>query len=614
MLNVLRFLFRTLDRLRRLVLNLLFIVIIIFVVVSLRQGSEKWQITIPYSAVLTLNPYGTLVEQKQGETTEIVASHLLGDVEPQIELRDLLDTIYTGADDGRVAMLVLELDGLTGISPAQQSELATALVYFKTKAKPILAWGSGYEQSQYALAAYADEIHLDPLGMVMLEGYGVYNNYYREALDKLSVDMNVFRVGQYKSAVEPLQRDNMSAAAQRANFEWLNSLWQDYLSGIQQARKLPAATLARYINQYPQILEQVGGDAAAAARNNRLVDALTNYEDFSAVIENKLATLDAATAIGTLDDHEIDYVRYLGKARQTIDPDVTEQRIGVIVVEGALVDEAAGPGYVTSTEIESLLEQALERDDIAALVLRINSPGGSVYASERIRRAVQRVKSAGLPVLVSMGATAASGGYWIAANADQIWASPTTITGSIGIFGVVPTFQNTLKKLGVSTDGVGTTPLAGAWRQDMPLSSDVRRIIKSVVNHGYQQFITVVAEGRNLPTASVAKVAQGRVWSGRDAHAYKLVDHLGGLQDTINAAVELAELSHFKVEYLQPPRTATEQFLLEFSQQAHGVLGQWQPSIFKLPMWQSLTNALPAQPWLKLNDPKGQYAYCFCAL
>jgi protease-4 len=566
-------------------------------------------VVVEDNVALVLAPSGSLVEQVDLDPSQEFFENVAGEAPSQSNLHELIEALDAARDDERISFAVLKLDGLWYAGLAQLDELRTAMAAFQAAGKQIVAWGPWYDQSHFYAAAQADEISLDPYGMVYVEGFSSYNNYYAEAIEKIGINMNVFRVGTFKSAVEPFTRNNMSDEARAANREWLGDLWQAYGAAVADGRGLPAEAADRYVAGLRDGLQAVGGDAAAYARDQSLVTRLEDLTEFRARM---------GETVGFDEDHgsfrQIHYLDYLDAVRASRAP-VTgsgPNKIALVVVQGEIVDGPGEPGQAGGDTIFELLEDARRDEEVAAVVLRIDSPGGSVWAAEQIRRAVRNLQSAGKPVVASMSSVAASGGYWVAMDADQIWAHETTITGSIGVFGLVPTFDGTLKKLGIHTDGVGTTPLAGAFRLDRPLSADAGAIIQAGVEKVYRDFIEGVAAGRELAVERVDEIAQGRVWSGADAREFGLIDQFGSRQDAADAAAALVGLAAdaYVLDERRPSRGFTAEMLAQFSSRAGGFMPSgWLAWIERLQSRVGVEQVLAA-----FNDPRGQYAHCFCSV
>ncbi|HUR42008.1 MAG TPA: signal peptide peptidase SppA [Verrucomicrobiae bacterium] len=562
--------------------------------------------TLEDNVALVIYPTGELVETTDQDATQRFIEDFVGDAPAQTSLRSLTEALERGATDARISLAVLKLDAMWGGGAAQQQELAAAVKAFRASGKPVFAYGPYFEQSHYHVAAQADHVSLDPMGMVFVEGYDAYQSYFKEALDKLGVDVHVFRVGEYKSAVEPFERNDMSPEAREANREWLGDLWASYNRDVGSSRQLPETAMHDYAVGLAAALKQSGGNAAAVAKERKLVDAVETLAEFRKRVAEKVGWDDDSGTFRQV--HHREYLRVIEHEHRM--QAQADKAIAVVVVQGDIVDGDSEPGMAGAETIADLLTDARLDDEIAAVVLRVDSPGGSVFASERIRREVRNVQAAGKPVVASMSNVAASGGYWVSMDADEIWAHDSTITGSIGIFGLVPTFDKPLAKLGIHSDGIGTTPLAGAFRPDRPLSPDVAVLIQSQIEQGYKLFVEGVVAGRELPEEKVREIARGRVWSGADAAALGLVDQLGGYNEAIAAAVRLAGLDAgaYRVEELKDEREFPLQRFLDVSGHARlSVLKSWLGPLAALTPVERI-----AQNLLWLRDPRGVYAYCFC--
>ncbi len=555
---------------------------------------------------LTLIPTGTLVEQVNSAGQSILRQ--LGETRPsQTLLRDLTGALDAAATDSRIPFAVLRLDELQSAGLAQLQELGAAMKKFRAAGKPIYVYGESFDQTQYFIAAQADEVSLDPMGSLMLQGFGMYTNYFKDALDKLGVQINVFRVGEYKSAVEPFLRNDMSPEAKQANQAWLNDLWDVYNQSISAARKVPERAADTYTRNFAPELLKRAGDAAPYALDAHLVNHVETLAQFRKRMSDKVGYDKDKGSF-----RQIDFSSYLRavKHAQKAQPSA---KIALVVVQGEIVDGESDTDSAGGDTISGLLEDARKDDDVKAVLLRVNSPGGSVFASEKIRRAVEALQDDGKPVVVSMSTLAASGGYWISMAADQIWAEPSTITGSIGIFGLVPTIDQPLGKLGIHTDGVGTTPLAGAFRSDLPLSPEVKTIMQSTIERGYHEFIAGVSKGRNIPVDKVDTIARGRVWSGVAAKGLGLVDNLGGIEEAEAAAAKLAELKPgaYRLDELEPERDILAQWLGKLLGGSHADL-----SFLTALLPQHAAMSQPVRDaallFSRFNDPRGAYVYCFC--
>lgn len=585
--------------------------VILFLVLSgvllwlaLRDGPG---VKIENNVALVVAPTGVLVDQIDRDPSQAFFEDVAGEVTSQSTVRDMTQALENAAGDTRIAFAVLKLDGLQGASLPQLGELAGAMKTFQETGKKIVAYGAWYDQSHYFAASQADEIVMDPYGVVAIEGFSFYTSYFKDALDKLGVKINVFRVGEFKSAVEPFTRNDMSAEARAANLDWLGDLWQDYGQTVAAGRGLPETAASDYVGAFRSGLEAKAGDAAALALERKLVTHVETLREFRTRM---------AADVGVDDSHgsfrQVHYLDYLGtvKREKLRQAGRDKTRIALVVVQGEIVDGYGDVGYAGGDMVSELLDRARRDEDVAAVVLRVNSPGGSVWASEQIRRQVQHLRDEGKPVVASMGGVAASGGYWVSMDADQIFAHPSTVTGSIGIFGLVPTLDESLAKLGIRSDGVGTTSLAGALRLDRPLSEEMKAIIQAMINKGYADFINGVAAARELDVAEVDRIARGRVWSGQAALERGLVDSLGGLDAAAAAAAQLAELGpgEWVLEEFAPERSLVGRLLSRFSGSLGGlhlpVLAGWARDWLQQRDVERLLRAF--------NDPHGMYALCFC--
>ncbi len=504
---------------------------------------------VPDKAALVIAPQGPIVEQFTGDAVERALAETLRTGPAETRLRDLVEAIRAAGDDERISSLYLDLGGLDGAGVAKLQEVGAAIDAFRKSGKPVLAYGDYYDQPQYYLAAHADEIYLDPHGIAYVDGFANYGMFVKDALDKLSVDWNVFRVGQYKSAVEMFTRNDMSPAEREESLVWLNSVWGTWKSDVARARSLEPAALQTYADDAVAALRRSEGNLAKMALDAGLVTGLEGRFD----VEERLAEITGEDE----DLHSykgVDHWAYLANIHSgealTAKPG---DKVAVIVASGEIVPGEQAPGTIGSDTLAQQLRDARFDDAVKAVVLRIDSPGGSTFASEVIRREVEALKAAKKPVVASMSSLAASGGYYIAMNADRIVASPATLTGSIGIFAMFPTFQRSLERLGVHVDGVGTTALSGEFRVDRSMGDATREILQQSIEHEYREFITHVAKSRKQDVATIDAIAQGRVWSGADAKRLGLVDQLGSFQDAIEIAAKLARLGKkYDVEYFEP--------------------------------------------------------------
>lgn len=589
------------NAIRVALINLIFIALVVALVVWLfrHDGPE-----FADKNALVIEVKGTLVDQLSGNGPS-VPSLLTGGPSEETLLRDVVETIERGADDERIDVLVLDLSEMKSAGVSKLQELGAALTAFRGKDKKVIATADSYSQAAYYLAAHADEIYMHQMGGVSIIGLGRYNTYFKDALDRFEVQWHVFRVGKYKSAVEPYIRNDMSAEAREADLEWMGDLWQAYLADVSAARGIDPKALLDYAEHYDDHVVRAGGDSAAAALALGLVDKVGGRD----VVRDRLIEL-VGEDERKHDFHRVDGDEYLDLARIESPRPRIGKKVAVIVARGAIMDGEHPPGTIGGDSTAELVRKARQDEDVAALVLRVDSGGGSAFASEVIRREFELARAEGKPVVVSMGSVAASGGYWISTASDEIWASPTTITGSIGIFGMFPDFHKTLaSNVGIHSDGVGTTKFADVSPQ-RSLDPAVARAIQSQIEHGYREFLARVAAARNMTPEQVDAIAQGRVWSGTDAHAVGLVDQLGGLSDAIASAAARAELGEsYQIEYVDremglPQRIVKE--LLDVEAEHASVL----PNLAGTPYAKVLRELDEhARVMASFNDPHGLYAY-----
>jgi protease-4 len=579
---------RGLDTGRRWTLNLIFVFFVVMILVAIFSSVK---IAVPDGAVLIVTPQGVVVDQLSAvdALTQISAKG----IPTETLLSDLVETVELASEDPRIDVLLLQLDELEHIGLSKTLELSESINRFRETGKTVVAMASHYDQDQYLLASFADQIFVHNMGGVGIEGFAVIRNYFQSAIEKLKIHFHVFKVGSFKSAVEPLLRNDMSAEAKEANKAWLDQLWGLYRDTVLSRRGIEAKRFDFYVNHIDQVMAEVKGDAAQAAIDYGLVDGIVSRPLLRAMLIER---------VGEDEDgvyKHIFYRDYLALQRSLVIRD--KAAVGIIVASGNIVDGAQPAGTIGGDSLASLISQARRDDAIKAVVLRIDSGGGSAFASEVIRAELQQLQESGKPLVVSMGSMAASGGYWIAAGADEIWATPATLTGSIGIFGAFPTVEKLLLSLGVSTDGIGTTAVAGKLRPDLPLDPILARAIQSGINQGYQRFIGIVADGR--------KKLLEQVWSGVDAQQLGLVDQLGGLKQAVASAAALAGLSSNDSRVLRLPMSPEEELmkiLLSSGMVKQALQGSSLLSTMNsiLPAWTSV---------MQLQDKRGVYAYClFC--
>ncbi|ENQ8179933.1 signal peptide peptidase SppA [Vibrio parahaemolyticus] len=583
--------------------NLIFLLMIAVFYFAFTYTGEGRPV-IEKESALVMNLSGPIVEQRRYvNPMDSVAGSLLGNEIPKENvLFDIVDTIRYAKDDAKVSGLVLALRDLPETNLTKLRYIAKALNEFKASGKPVYAVGDFYNQSQYYLASYADKVYMAPDGGVLIKGYSAYSMYYKTLLEKLDVSTHVFRVGTYKSAIEPFIRDDMSDAAKESATRWVTQLWSAFVDDVTTNRNINAKVLNPTMEELLTEMKSVDGDLAQLAVKMGLVDELATRQDIRTLFAKEFGS------DGKDSYNAISYYDYLA----TIRPDYTlaNHDIAVVVASGAIMDGQQPRGTVGGDTVASLLRQARNDEKVKAVVLRVDSPGGSAFASEVIRNEVEALKKAGKPVVVSMSSLAASGGYWISMSADKIVAQPTTLTGSIGIFSVITTFEKGFSKLGINTDGVGTSPFSGDGITT-GLSEGASQAFQLGIEHGYKRFISLVGSNRDMTVEEVDKVAQGRVWTGQDALSFGLVDQMGDFDDAVELAAKLANVTDYGIYWVEEPLSPTELFLQEFMNQVKVSLGVDARSLLPKSL-QPVAQQFEQDASLlqSFNDPKGQYAFC----
>ncbi len=590
----------TIDASRRVAVNLLFLLIVVLLL-SLVFSSDK--VEVGDSTALLLAPKGQLVEQLSASSFEQMIDEARGTATPETLLKDVVDAIHAAKDDDRIKVLVLNLSSFGGARLTKLQDVAEAIVDFKTSGKKVVAMADEYGQDAYYLAAHADEVIIHKMGAVIIEGFGRYRMYYREGIDKLGLDVHIFKVGTYKSAVEPYLRNDMSEFAREANAAWLGDLWQIYLDDVARARGTTSERIDDYAHEFARLMADANGDAAQAALDYGLADqALTRIE----MREHLVALVGENEETHSYNNVAFsDYLESLGGDR--FGHNATGDQVAIVVARGTILDGTQPAGTIGGDSTAALIRQARNDENVKAIVLRVDSGGGSAFASEVIRRECEKAIADGKPLIASMGSVAASGGFWISTSSNQIWAHPSTITGSIGIFGMFPTYQRPLAEhLGIRVDGISTAPLAGI-RPDRELPVEVGEVIQEMIEHGYSEFLQRVADSRGMSTEEVDKVAQGRVWSGADAYELGLVDSLGDLDDAIKAAAELAKLGDdYAVKYIEKEVEFKDKVLRTLLAEAVESVDQNASTASPLDsMLQQLEQA--AADFGRLNDPNHAY-------
>jgi protease IV len=606
----LRGLGRGLNITRLVILNVLFFGVlgVFFLLVFVGHRSEQ----IADKTVLVIAPDGALVEQYSADPVSRAFSRMSGDGVKQVQVRDLVRAIDSAAKDDRISRILLNIDKLQAGGFAALREVGAALDRFRATGKPVIAWGANLEQGQYYLAAHADKIYIDPQGGVIATGLANYRLFYKDLLDKLGVQVHLFRVGQFKSAAEPFILDHASPESKEADAYWLGGLWGTWIDEVAKLRHLDPAALRGDVDGLAERVRDARGSLAQLAVDEKLVDGIATDQQVVQMLR-KQGVPAGAKDMGF---RHVELGTYLSdRGLGTVDMLQTGPGVAVVVAEGEITGGKQAQGTIGGDSTAALIRSVRHDKRTRALVLRVNSPGGEVYAAEQIRREVELTRESGIPVVVSMGDVAASGGYWISMNANRIYAEPNTITGSIGIFGMFYTVPDTLSKIGVKSDGVGTSPLAGAFDVTRPLDPKVGILIQSIIDKGYRDFVGGVARARGKDFAAIDTIAQGRVWTGEQAMQRGLVDKLGSLDDAIRAAGEMAHLKgDFNVRYAEKPMGAFERFLTSVGDSTEArVAVSWG---FQLPSWVAELPKLAPEFALFRTAEAGKphvYAYCFCS-
>ena len=600
---------RGVNIVRLVIVNLVFfplLFLVLLLIAGMIIGSRADHVA--NSSVLVIKPEGQIVEQSSLSPVQRALAGLSGDTPKQIQLRDIVGSIDAAAKDSRITRILLLPDHLQAGGFAALHEVGAALDRFRAAGKPVIVWGANLDQGQYYLAAHADRVLLDPQGGVMLMGLANYRLFYKDLLDKLGVDVHLFRVGQFKSAAEPYILDHASTESKEADGFWMGGLWDEYLAEVAKLRKIDVAQLRSDINGLPDAIANAHGDLGQLSLDQHLVDGLATQDELEDMMRKEGVPAQK-------NGHGFRQVSLANYANTL--PDANEQTgggVSVVVAEGEITAGKQPPGQIGGESTAALIRAARESRNTKALVLRVNSPGGEVYAAEQIRREVELTKQAGIPVVVSMGDVAASGGYWISMNADRIYAEPNTITGSIGIFGMYFNVPGTLDKIGVKSDGVATGPLAGAFDISRPLDPKVGAVIQSIIDKGYHDFVGNVAKARGKDYEAINAIAQGRVWTGQQALERGLVDQMGGLGDAIADAAHRAKLGKdYPVRYVETSTGALGQFLSGLNDNA--MIQVAQSYGVRLPPWLAQLPNMAPELGLLRNAQSGRpnvYAYCFC--
>ncbi|EED9436510.1 TPA_asm: signal peptide peptidase SppA [Salmonella enterica subsp. enterica serovar Abortusovis] len=599
---------RVLNFVREMVLNLFFIFLVLVGVgiwMQIGNGSNSEQTA---RGALLLDISGVIVDKPStNHRLGALGRQLFGASSDRLQensLFDIVNAIRQAKDDRNITGIVLDLKNFTGADQPSMRYIGKALREFRDSGKPVFAVGENYSQGQYYLASFANKIWLSPQGQVDLHGFATNGLYYKTLLDKLKVSTHVFRVGTYKSAVEPFIRDDMSPAAREADSRWIGELWQNYLHTVSANRQISPQQLFPGAQAIIDGLTSVGGDTAKYALDHKLVDALASSADVEKALTKQFGW--------SKTENNYRAISYYDYSLKT--PADTGGTIAVIFANGAIMDGEETPGNVGGDTTASQIRDARLDPKVKAIVLRVNSPGGSVNASEVIRAELAAARAAGKPVVVSMGGMAASGGYWISTPANYIVASPSTLTGSIGIFGVINTVENSLLSIGVHSDGVSTSPLADI-SMTKALSPEVQQMMQLSIEYGYKRFITLVADARKRTPEQIDKIAQGHVWTGEDAKANGLVDSLGDFDDAVAKAAELAKLKQWHLDYYQDEPTVLDMVMDSMTGSVRAMLPETIQAMLPAPLV-SAANTVKAEgdKLAAFNDPQNRYAFCLtCA-
>ncbi|HEX5353362.1 MAG TPA: signal peptide peptidase SppA [Rhodanobacteraceae bacterium] len=601
----LRALGRGINIARLVIINVVFFGLLLLVLGFVFRGVPK----VGAHSVLLLRPQGRLVEQFSVDALARAVARASERSAGEVRVRDLVTAIDHAAHDSRITGILLDPSGLQFGGMGALEDVGAALDRFRAAGKPVIAWGTRFDQMQYLLAAHANEVLLDPAGSISITGLSDYRSYYKNLLDKLGVTAHLFRVGQFKSAAEPFILDQPSPAALKADQYWMGGMWSIWLGEVGNLRHIDPAALSQQIDDLPAEIPAANGDVAQLALKLHWVDGLATREQLVRMLQKHSAV--TANGVGF---RAVDLAHFLP---QTVDFGIGKPQVAVIVAEGDIVAGRQPPGKIGGESTAALIRGARADPAVHAIVLRVDSPGGEAFAAEQIRREVVLAEQAGKPVVVSMGDTAASGGYWISMDANRIFAEPDTITGSIGIFGLYFSAADGLAKLGINTAGEGTTPLAGAFDFRRPLDPALNAMIQSSIDAGYRRFVGNVGKARGKSYADVDAIAQGRVWTGAQAMQRGLVDQMGGLHAAIAWAAKGAKIGNdYTVRYVEPPISAFQRFVLGIgnSASAHALasLGLQLPKSWLL----AAPKLLPDLAWLRHAVPGKpvEYAYCFCRL
>ncbi len=561
LIRIWRFFWGSITWLRIAVLNILFLIFLVVIVSAIMKSAPK---PVSGSGPLLLAPSGRLVDQLSYEAP---LNALTGNNKPNETLTiDLIDTIHHASVDDRVTGIILNLNDLMGGGISKIEEVGQAITHFKNTGKPVIAYSDSYDQQQYLLASYANTIHMHDMGNVAITGFGLYRNYFKTLIDKLGINVNVFRSGTFKDFVEPYIRTDMSAASREHNQEWITALWASYSNSIEQRRGLDEGSISQYVTNIGTLMAKHDGDVAALALDYQLVDSIGSKQTLIHTLGRQFGYAKDNTQMFHYIS-QFDYQQELAiKGLQA------KGNIGLIVAAGNIMDGDQPAGTIGGDSLSHLIRKARDNSAIKALMIRVDSGGGSAFASEVIRQEIEATRDSGKPVFISMGSVAASGGYWLATAADQIWATQSTITGSIGVFSIIPTFEQTLDKIGVNNDGFATSDVAGLFRLERKMTPQSQAVFQTSVDSIYRKFLKLSADSRKTTVDEIKKVAEGRVWLGTQAIGINLVDELGSLQDAIQALAAYAKIDDPAVIRIEKDLSPAEQIMRSLMMGANSIL------------------------------------------
>ena len=582
-----------------LTLNSIFLMMVIIAIFSIFSSIFSNNLEDPEGKALVINPYGPIVEQVVSASDPLDVL-LVGGQPTELYVGDLLEVLEAASKDKRVKDLVLSLDNISGTGQAVLYDVGLALKKIKDSGKRIIAIGDYYSESGYYLASFADEIILNTEGSILIDGFGRSKMYYKSFLDKLKISFNIFRVGTFKSAVEPYLRDDMSEAAKEANLAYLDVLWSSWVDVVSENRSLTPNSIQYLVDNTDKLVKKSGKGTAEAFFQYGMVDKLLSRIEQREYLLELFGESESGDSFNQISGGS--YFQLVQSEKDTKD---SENRIAVVVARGTIVDGEQPPGLIGGDSTSRIIKDAHEDKNVKAIVLRVDSGGGGVFASEIIRQELVKAKEKGIKIVASMSNVAASGGYWISANADEIWASHNTITGSIGIFGMSPSVEKSLDHIGIHTDGVSTGKLDADFDPTKSLDPMLANIIQAEIEYGYDQFISLVSESRGIDKKQVDKIAQGRVWAGKTALELGLVDKLGNLKDAIDRAAELAGIDNFRTYYPAEELDWKQELLSSIFSISGGIIPE---SIKENFLVKKSLKALSEME--SFNDPKGIYVRC----